>query len=110
MSVSPQLGFHFPADICANRHKGARCSVEANVRVEPSKANVRERVRLFVGGCGPQGCTLKDICSAFCKLPNELSGRVSELKADGVIFDSGRTKDGCSVLVADKSWVNGGAK
>jgi hypothetical protein len=61
---------------------------------------MRERVRLFVYGCDWGGCTLKEICRAFGKLPHELSPRLSELKAEGLIFDSGRVRDGCGVWVS----------
>lgn len=94
-------------DVCARRHRGARNSVRANERLHGFKVTTRERIRVFIGGCGWGGATLKEICSAFGKLPNELSGRLSELKADKVIFDSGRDRNGCAVLVGRPEWVNG---
>ena len=104
-----QLGFRFakPGDICARKHKHNPQSVSANEKANPGKTIMRERVRLFVSGCGPAGTTLKEICHHFAKLPHTLSGRISELKADGLIFDSGRTESGFTVLVGHKTWVNG---
>lgn len=61
----------------------------------------------MVNGCGYQGVTLREICDAMGKLPHQVSGRISELKRDGLIFDSGRDKEGFSVLVAERGWCNG---
>jgi hypothetical protein len=106
MASSPQQRNLF-ADICQRKHGGNENSQKANLRVAPYKASMRERVRIFIGGCGFNGCTLKEICDSFGKLPHQLSGRVSELKADGLVFDSGRRRDDSAVLVGQKRWVNG---
>jgi hypothetical protein len=102
MRSQPQLAFGFaaappPSDITINRHKGNRHSVAANRKAEPGKASMRERIRIFVAGCGFHGTTLKEICANFHKLPNEISGRISELKADQEIFDGKRGKRAMAV-------------
>src|SRR5690349_19162782 len=98
-------------DITRSKHKGNKQSERANERVFPSKVGMRERVRIFVAGCGFHGATLHEICKAFNKLPHQISGRISEAKAEGEIFDSGRTRriegsGDCAVLVSKKEWVN----
>jgi hypothetical protein len=110
-----QLGFRFApppkrGDITARKHKGNPCSVAAHARVEPTEANMRERIRVYVSGCGPHGATLKEVCERFGKLPNQISGRFSQLKADQQIFDSGRTRDHHTVHVGYAGWVNGSEK
>lgn len=98
-------------DICANKHKGNRNSVKANKQANRGKSLMCERVRVFIAGCGYEGTTLKHISAAFNKLPHQLSGRISDLKAAKKIFDSGRDhENGCSILVASKQWVNGSSQ
>lgn len=94
-------------DICRNRHKGNEHSEAANLRIEPHKASMRERIRVFVAACQDYGATIKDVCQSMGKTPNEISGRITELKRDKVLFDSGREREGCAVLVARKCWING---
>lgn len=71
---------------------------------------MRGRVRIFVDGCGFQGTTLKQIAENFDKPLHALSGRISELKRDGLIFDSGRDEGGFSILVSRKEWVSGSVR
>lgn len=94
-------------DVCARKHGGNRNSEAANKRVAPHKANMRERCRVFIGECGPQGATIHELCKYMGKLPNELSGRLSELKRLGQVFESGRKRNGAEVLVGDRRWVSG---
>lgn len=97
-------------DICANRHQGHRNSEKANETVNEFKAPMRERIRIWVDGCGFQGTTLKDICAHFGKLPHQVSGRISELKQANKLFDSTRDRDGFSILVSRREWISGSAK
>jgi hypothetical protein len=97
-------------DITRRKHKGHRNSEEANAKVEETKAPMRERVRIYVAGCEWMGATVHEICKQFGKLPHQISGRISELKQDKKVFDSGRDRGGASVLVARTQWVNEGFK
>ena len=87
-------------DICANRHGGNTESVEAN-----PNPNAKERDRLFVlrevRGVGARGITLDELCAACGRLPNQLSGRFTELKRAGEIMTRGRrpTRTGASASV-----------
>lgn len=104
MTAPLQCAFDY-GDICARKHGGNPRSVEANARVR--KRSDRERVRLLVYGYGWGGLTLKEACRAMHKTPNQISGRFTALKAGRQIFDSGRTREGCTVYVGRKEWVNG---
>lgn len=113
MSVLPgQLGFSFSPlpDICKRKHGGNRNSRAANESVEPFKASIRERVRVYIGGCGWRGATLPEIAAKFGRPFHAISGRISEAKADGEIFDSGRTRKhegrDCAVYVGQKGMVD----
>ncbi|MGH9523999.1 MAG: hypothetical protein ACRD3E_15865 [Terriglobales bacterium] len=99
-------------DITRRKHGGNQNSEAANSAVSNFKASIRERVRIFVAGCGFSGATLKETAATLQHpsgrkyFPNELSGRFTELRKDGVIFDNGRElRDGATVYVARKEWV-----
>lgn len=110
MAADPQLGLRFSGDVCRRKHGGNAHSAAAFARVQPTQLNMAERIRAYIGGCGPAGATLKEVAAQFGKQLNQISGRFSQLKANGQIFDSGRTHEGCAVYVAFKGWVNGREK
>lgn len=70
-------------DIAINRHRGNPQSKDANLRVEASKSVMRKRIVEKITKYGSSH--LKELCRIFDKHPNEISGRLTELKADGVI-------------------------
>ncbi|MBC8418762.1 MAG: hypothetical protein H8E10_09240 [Desulfobacterales bacterium] len=80
-------------DICANRHGGNSCSADANKRAP--KERDRQWVLELIA-ISSEGLTLKEACRIMGKTPNALSGRISELKRDGLVYVSGR-RDGCGV-------------
>lgn len=97
-------------DITRGKSHGHRNSELANVAIHPTKAGLRDRVHKFVAGCAERGTTIHEIAKFLEKPVHSVSGRVSELKADNLIFDSGRDRDGCSVLVQRREWCNGSSK
>ena len=80
-------------DICGRKHGGNACSVDANKRA-PKEIDRRRLIELLNEAV--DGLTLKEACSAMGKTPNALSGRVSELKRDGLVCVNGR-RDGCGI-------------
>ena len=80
-------------------HKNER-SAEAHRRIEPHKAGMRARLLEHLRGRGAGGATLKELCQAFDKQPHQISGRLSELKRDGEVQETGHARSGCEVLVA----------
>jgi hypothetical protein len=94
-----------PFDVTASKHRGNLNSQAANLRLLPHKASMRERIRIFVAACDFRGATVKEIAEAFGKQLHQISGRISEGKLAGELFDSGRDRDGCSVLVSRREWV-----
>jgi hypothetical protein len=84
-------------DITANRHKNNPESIDANKRIEPTKADWRKRIALYMN-CVGGDWTLKELCRAFDKSPNEISGRLSEMKASGILEPTGERREGCAVL------------
>ncbi len=101
MSLTPQLDlFSLPPDICRSRHGGNPQSEQANRRVEPYKRGTREHLLAIIRACGEHGATLLELSAHFCKTPNAISGRLTELKRDGRVLESGELRKGCAVLVA----------
>ncbi len=93
-------------DVCETKHRGNKQSRAANLRVMPHKKGIRERARVFIAATEWYGATAQEIAQAFGKPLHTLSGRCSELRALGQVFDSGRVRDKGSVLVSRAEWVN----
>lgn len=86
-------------DICSNRHQQNAQSKEANKKVH--KEVDRLRVLTIIREQGQ--ATSKQIASIMGKQLNQISGRISELKSDAIIEETGARKDGCALLkVASK--------
>jgi hypothetical protein len=99
-------------DPSAGKHGGNPRSVEANRRIHPFKESDRESIRIQVAAAGFAGLTSKEIRIEHptaqprrFKYPNEFSGRITALKAQKKLFESGRQRDGADVLVAREEWV-----
>ena len=104
MSDAFQFGFDFERqDITAHRHHGNLFSVEAHERVRRYKTPTRNRIEAMIRQRGPAGMTSEEIGRALGTAghpvpKNAFSGRLSELKAAGLVFVSG-TREHCGVLV-----------
>lgn len=81
-------------DICSNKHKQNAQSKEANKRVH--KEIGRLRVLAIIREQGQ--ATSKQIANIMGVQLHHISGRISELKADAIIEDTGSRKDGCAVF------------
>jgi hypothetical protein len=106
-----QMSFFDPAspplpDVCRRKHGGEPRSKEANRRAQPGKAVMRERIRVYVAGCGWNGATSGEIEQAFNLAKNKFSGRLTELRKAGAIWKARRQRDGCNVFVGRESWAN----
>lgn len=86
----------FPNDITERKHKGNPASVDANKRAEPSKAVTRQLI--YNWAKERKDFTLKEVCAALGKFPHQVSGRLSEMRMEGVIKPTGERREGCSVL------------
>lgn len=86
-------------DICANRHGGNECSREANRRVqkETDRMTIMTMLSLSV-----EGMTLDQLSYHCNRPPNQISGRLTELAASGLIVKTGKkrkTRSGCPAAV-----------
>lgn len=80
-------------DICLNRHQGNAQSLLANKRVN------KERDRALVLECIIKygKAYSKQIARAMGKQLNQISGRISELKASEIIEETGERAEGCAI-------------
>lgn len=88
-------------DVCYNRHQGNEQSVAANKAA--NKENDRAFILKYITDNGT--AHLKQIASAMNKQVNQISGRISELKFDGLIEDTGYRRDGCTVYKPKTNWT-----
>jgi hypothetical protein len=95
------LNMNSKGDICANRHKGARTSVEAHKRIRGGLQARREAVYAMIEKSWSRGITLDEVAFLTDTTPNAISGRFTELARDGRIVKCGRrkTRSGCSAVV-----------
>ncbi len=82
-------------DICHNKHKGNKSSVQANPKRE-SKIITQMAIVLLLAENG--SLTGKEIAHLLSKPFNAISGRLSELKAANKIKGTGRRFDGSEYL------------
>lgn len=74
-----------PTDITANKHGGNSESVLAQSRRKHGANAQRERVFRAIRERGTDGLTVHELAETWGVTPNAISGRFSELKADGRI-------------------------
>ena len=80
-------------DICAGRHGNQARSVEANP-AKLTKEEWRARILELVRAQGAHGLTLDEAAIALHVEPNRISGRFSELGADGLLTRKQELRDG----------------
>lgn len=83
-------------DITVSRHRDAKASNEANARIRNSKSEDRAAVWALATRLGE--FTSKEIALRLDKPLNAISGRISELKAAGLIRETEYRRDRCAVL------------
>ena len=77
-------------DICQNRHGGADTSQAANALV--NKDRDQERIYSLITQ-SEHGLTIHDLCFQMNRQPNQISGRLTELREAGRIYFHGRRCD-----------------
>lgn len=83
-------------DICERKSARSATSFDAHEKIKGSKERKREQILAWAQGFGE--FTLRDVCAAFDVQPNQISGRLSELKRLGRLKDTGYRRDGCAIL------------
>lgn len=91
-------GFSTFDDITVSRHRDSPASVEANERIRNSKS--ADRAAVWDLATRLKDFTSKEIAVKLDKALNSVSGRISELKAAGLIRETEYRRDRCTVLVA----------
>ncbi len=74
-------------------------NVDVSARVATGR---RQRILQYLVKCGPS--TLDEICAVFGVAPNQISGRVSDLKRDNLVAETGLerpSRSGCACQVLE---------
>ena len=87
-------------DVCFNRHGGNEQSITANQVI--NKDNDRALVLKFI--TEHKTAHSKQIARYLGKQLNCISGRLTELKADNLIIETGDRKEGCAVYKIRNNW------
>lgn len=87
-------------DICFNRHGGNEQSITANRLAD--KDNDRALILKFI--TDHKTAYSKQVARYLGKQLNQISGRLSELKADNLIVETDERKEGCAVYKIRDSW------
>ncbi len=90
----------FSLDITARKHKGNEQSISAFHVIKDKISHEQTKILILIAG-HPDGITVDEIAQRYQKTPNQVSGRVSELKRMGKIYKSGtrKTRSGCSAAI-----------
>jgi len=59
------------------------------MRTLNSRVNAREAVFNYIAACGLNGATTEEVAIYFNTTPNVVSGRLSDLKKEGRLLDTG---------------------
>lgn len=92
-------------DICERKSRSHRNSVAAQAAHQAKRPTQREIVLDAVIEAGTRGVTNHELCALLDRLPYNISPRLSELKRDGLIFETGENRqaagfDPAAVVVA----------
>ena len=90
------------SDITENRHKGSETSKDAYSRIKATLPKARRWVYGMFAQRPVKGFTVHEIASRMDVSPNVVSGRLSELKRDGLIEPNGERRGKAAVLVIVK--------
>ena len=87
---------HHDFDICERKSRRSATSFEAHESIKFEKSRMRDEILKWAKTFGP--FTLKDAMEAFgITSANKISGRLSELKRDGEIYETGQRREKCAV-------------
>lgn len=83
-------------DITANKHQGHPNSVAAHDTIQPHKDTVKQRVKNHLRLRTYLGATVHELAAALGCSVHAISGRLSELKAEKEIVETGFNRAGPS--------------
>ena len=93
-----------PSDITANKHRGNQQSKQAHKARQHASKRQRDKVFNAIKRSGNRGITAHELADRWGVSVNQISGRFSELKADGLAKKKGVRLNfngrPCGVIVA----------
>lgn len=101
-TVSASAAAASPRDITRRKHGGNPESTAAHAKLAPHLPTVRDRVEAYFLA-HPQGLTAGEVWPALGTYTT-VCPRISELKIDGVLVDTGKRRNGAAVLMHRGDW------
>jgi predicted transcriptional regulator len=89
-------------DITESRHGGNACSRDAYERIRGGLPAARRHILDLIEAAGAAGLTSKEIAEQTGRGLNTFSGRLSELKRDGLIRPTGERRGDADVLISNR--------
>lgn len=90
---SEELSARTSTDITARKHRGSATSQAAHRRISPALSKCRQQVLACIAA-DPAGKTTAEVAAALGKEMHKVSGRLTELKKTGHIYNTKQVRDG----------------
>lgn len=87
----------YNTDICFNRHRDNKQSNQAHLSLVPYKPRIRDKILTLIGMQVDRGITGLELSQSLNKPFNTFSGRLSELKKEGLVIERG-IREGSAIL------------
>ncbi len=84
-------------DICFKKHKDNKQSNQAHFRLIPFKLTIRRKILALLKDHEIEGLTGLELSQSLNKPFNTFSGRLSELKKEGLVIEKG-VREGSAIL------------
>ncbi|WP_288985324.1 hypothetical protein [uncultured Flavobacterium sp.] len=87
----------YNTDICFNRHRDNKQSNQAHLSLVPYKPRIRDKILTLISMQADRGVTGLELSQSLNKPFNTFSGRLSELKKEGLVVERG-AREGSAIL------------
>lgn len=87
----------YNTDICFNRHRDNKQSNQAHFRLIPFKRTIKRKILALLQDFPQEGLTGLELANYLAKPFNTFSGRLSELKKEGLVIEKG-VREGSAIL------------
>lgn len=87
----------YNSDICFKKHGNNANSNQAHFKLIPFKIKMRDKIRALIDMQKERGITGLELSQSLNKPFNTFSGRLSELKKEGLVIENG-TRNGSAIL------------
>lgn len=87
----------YNSDICLLKHRDNKQSNQAHLKLVPFKIKMKDKIMALIDMQKERGITGLELSQSLNKPFNTFSGRLSELKKEGLVIERG-TRNGSAIL------------